>query len=87
MTEPINWGEEVERTESEMTKHIDAFLDEMKQKPDVLKALNDLADKHGLAPLTEKDIMELLYGRQVGQARKRKSRKTRRKHGKRISRK
>jgi hypothetical protein len=82
----VDWGAEVEESESGYSKHLEEFLEDMKQKPEVLKAINDIGDKYGLPPLTDKQIVELLYGRQVGSARKkRKTRKTRRKHVKRIS--
>ena len=81
------YWDDVSQMDAEYTAHINQILDELQRKPEVLRALNEIGDKHNLPPLTEKLIAQMLYGQSVGRGRRsRKTRKTR-KHGKRISRK
>jgi hypothetical protein len=82
----MNWGEEVERTESEYTAHLDNLLDEIKRKPEVLALIKEIGDKYNLPPVTDRDLARFLYGMQErgGAKKKSKKRKTRKHTKKRI---
>lgn len=81
----MDWGKEVEETEAAYTQHLADLLMDLKNKPEVVKILNELAEKHKMPYMTEDRIVELLYGKKVGSGYKK--RKTQKKRGKRISRK
>lgn len=81
----MDWAKEIEETESAYTQHLAAVLDEIKSRPEIIKAINEIAEKHKMPYMTEERIVELLYGTKTGSGYKK--RKTQKKRGKRISRK
>jgi hypothetical protein len=73
MSEPINWGKEVEESEAAYTKHIEQVLDRPRQIKEEKRAVSEVAVKKGLPlGITRK------FGEYIGKSTGGKKRKTRR---------
>jgi len=92
----IDWGAEVELTEADLTERINGMLDDLRNNEQVLQAISDYAEQINLPPDLEQVLKDNLFSKeeqarilralmaQSGKGRRKKSRKTRRKHKKRI---
>lgn len=91
-----DWATEMEESDANLSESIQSVMDGLRNNEQVLKAISELAEKQNLPPGIEQELKDRLFdkeeqeriiraiGAQSGKARRRKSRKTRRKHGKRI---
>lgn len=91
-----DWGAEVESTEADLTERINGMLDDLRNNEQVLQAISDYAEQINLPPDLEQVLKDNLFSKdeqgrilralkaQAGKGRRKKSRKTRRKHKKRI---
>ena len=95
----VDWAAEMEQSEADLTASIQAIMEGLRENEQVMKAVSELAEKQKLPPGVEKELKDRLFDKeeqdritraleaQAGKGRRRKTRKTRRKHGKRIHKK
>jgi hypothetical protein len=93
----VDWAAEMESTEADLNERIRGILEDLRNNEQVLKAISDYAEQTNLPPDLEQVIKDNVFSKeeqariiralaaQEGKGRRRKTRKTRRKHGKRIS--
>jgi len=93
----IDWAAEMESSEADLNERIGGILEDLRNNEQVLKAISDYAEQINLPPDLEQVLKDNVFSKdeqarilramkaQEGMGRRRKTRKTRRKHGKRIS--
>lgn len=94
-----DWGAEMEASESDLSGRIQTLMDSLRNNEQVLKAISELAAQQNLPADIEQVLKDKLFDKeeqerivralavQQGQGRRKKTRKTRRKQGKRIHKK
>jgi hypothetical protein len=94
-----DWAAESEQAEASLSASIQAIMDGLRNNEQVMKAVSQLAEQQNLPPGVEQEQKDRLFDKeeqdritraleaQAGQGRRRKTRKTRRKQGKRIHKK
>ena len=93
----VDWAAESEASETDLNARIKTILDDLRNNEQIIKAISDYAEQTNLPPDLEQVIKDNVFSKdeqarilralaaQEGKGRRRKTRKTRRKHGKRIS--
>lgn len=92
----IDWAAEMESSEADLSQRINGILDDLRNNEQVLQAISDYAEQINFPPDLEQVLKDNLFSKeeqarilralmaQSGKGRRKKTRKTRRKHKKRI---